>query len=96
MVTRAATIVYVDGFNLFYGALKGSNHKWLDLESYFLKVRNNDDKLLSIKYFTSLIHGPQMTDQQRYLDALATRPLLQIVLGNFKEKKQECRVTSCT
>ncbi len=25
------TIVYVDGFNLYYGALKGSPWKWLDL-----------------------------------------------------------------
>jgi hypothetical protein len=27
----AGTIVYVDGFNLYYGALKGSSLKWLDL-----------------------------------------------------------------
>jgi hypothetical protein len=25
------TNVYVDGFNRFYGALKGTRHKWLDL-----------------------------------------------------------------
>ena len=27
------TNVYVDGFNLYYGCLKGSPHKWLDLET---------------------------------------------------------------
>jgi hypothetical protein len=26
------TNVYIDGFNLFYGALKGSRYKWLDLD----------------------------------------------------------------
>ena len=26
------TYVYVDGFNLYYGALKGSHYKWLDLK----------------------------------------------------------------
>ena len=26
------TNVYIDGFNLFYGALKGSGYKWLDLD----------------------------------------------------------------
>jgi len=31
-------IVYVDGFNLFYGCLKGTPHKWLDLLSLFEKV----------------------------------------------------------
>jgi hypothetical protein len=25
------TIVYVDGFNLYYRALRGTAHKWLDL-----------------------------------------------------------------
>lgn len=27
------TNVYIDGFNLFYGALKGSPYKWLNLEA---------------------------------------------------------------
>ena len=26
----ARTRVYVDGYNLYYGCLKGSPHKWLD------------------------------------------------------------------
>jgi len=25
------TIVYSDGFNLYYRALKGTSHKWLDV-----------------------------------------------------------------
>jgi len=29
------TIVYVDGFNLYYGALKHSNYRWLNLQRYF-------------------------------------------------------------
>ena len=28
---RVKTRVYVDGFNLYYGALKGTSFKWLDL-----------------------------------------------------------------
>jgi hypothetical protein len=24
-------LVYIDGFNLYYGAVKGSPYKWLDL-----------------------------------------------------------------
>ena len=27
------TNVYVDGFNLYYGCLKGTPHKWLDLDA---------------------------------------------------------------
>ena len=26
--------VYIDGFNLFYGMLKGTPYKWLDLEKF--------------------------------------------------------------
>jgi hypothetical protein len=26
------TRVYIDGFNLYYGLLRGTPHKWLDLE----------------------------------------------------------------
>ena len=32
------TFVYVDGFNLYYGALKGTPWKWLDLPALFAKV----------------------------------------------------------
>jgi hypothetical protein len=32
------TIVYVDGFNLYYGALRGTRFKWLDLSALFQKV----------------------------------------------------------
>lgn len=29
------TNVYVDGFNLYYGCLKGTPYKWLDLGALF-------------------------------------------------------------
>lgn len=28
---KPRTIVYVDGFNLYYGAVRGTTHKWLDI-----------------------------------------------------------------
>jgi len=30
--SKLRTVVYIDGFNLFYGALKGTPYKWLDLQ----------------------------------------------------------------
>lgn len=38
-----ATIVYVDGFNLYYGALRGSPYKWLDLEALSRRLLPKDD-----------------------------------------------------
>ena len=32
------TYVYIDGFNLYYGALKGTAHKWLDINALFRNI----------------------------------------------------------
>jgi hypothetical protein len=43
-----------DGFNLYYGSLKGTPHKWLNLERYFTMLRPNDD-IQGIRYFTAMV-----------------------------------------
>ena len=51
------TKVYVDGFNLYYGALKGTPFKWLnpvDLARRVLPSEYVVDKLL---YFTARLSG---------------------------------------
>ena len=45
------TIVYVDGFNLYYGALKGTPYRWLDLEALCVRVLSKHD-VYRIRYFT--------------------------------------------
>ena len=87
-------MVYVDGFNLYYGALRGGPHKWLDLNRYFRLLRQ-DDEIVSIRYFTALVGPPQAPRQQAYLDALATTPVVDIVLGRFKPTRITCRVPGC-
>jgi len=88
------TIVYVDGFNLYYGAVRGGPYKWLDLERYFRLLRK-DDELRRICYFTALLDGPRRSSQATYLRTLEQRPLIEIVLGKFKEKQIRCRVEQC-
>ena len=51
------TVVYVDGFNLYYGALKGTSWKWLDLVVLFEKVLQPHHDILAIKYFTARVSG---------------------------------------
>jgi 6-hydroxy-3-succinoylpyridine 3-monooxygenase len=89
------TIVYIDGFNLYYGAIKGTAHKWLNLERLFQMVRNQD-QIVKIKYFTALISGPKVANQQAYLRALATLPCVRIIEGKFKPKTTVCQVVPCT
>ena len=87
--------IYIDGFNLYYGNLRGSRHKWLDLERYFRLLRPDDD-LQQIHYFTALVTGSRRPNQEAYLKALDTSPLVQVVLGKFKTRTIQCRVSSCT
>ena len=87
-------IIYIDGFNLYYGALRGTAHKWLNLERYFSLLRPDDD-LQQINYFTAPVTGPTRPNQDLYLRALATLPLVNIVLGKFKKKRIRCAVPGC-
>ena len=88
------SIVYVDGFNLYYGALRGGPYKWLDLAKYFSLLRN-DDELQHVRYFTAQIVGPTANNQSSYLLALETLPLVTIYLGKFKSKQIHCQVPGC-
>ncbi|PUA27874.1 MAG: NYN domain-containing protein [Cellvibrio sp. 79] len=52
------TICYVDGFNLYYGCLKATGYKWLDLYKLFawiINENNPDAELHQIKFFTAPI-----------------------------------------
>jgi 6-hydroxy-3-succinoylpyridine 3-monooxygenase len=87
--------IYIDGFNLYYGALKGTSHKWLDLEKYFTQVRS-DEMIQQIWYFTAEVNGAPGIRQKAYLDALGTCALVKIVKGVFKKKELRCGVQSCS
>jgi NYN domain len=88
------SIIYVDGFNLFYGMLKGTKYKWLNLEKLFRMLRQDDD-IQEICYFTALVDSPASSDQQAYLAAIGTLSLLTIVEGKFKTREVRCRVKNC-
>ena len=83
------TFVYVDGFNLYYGALKGTRWKWLDLPALFAKVLLSHHDILKVKYFTARVSGtpvdpskPQRQDV--YLRALRRyRPEVEVYFGHF-------------
>lgn len=81
------TIVYIDGFNLYYGAVRNTPYKWLDLCALCdsLLPRNT---IVKIKYFTAIVNNspsdPQQASRQlAYLRALRTLPRIEIILGTF-------------
>ena len=81
------TNVYVDGFNLYYGCLKGTPYKWLDLDAMCRRLLPKHE-LSRIRYFTAIISARPLDPsgpvrQQAYLRALATMPHVSIHLGHF-------------
>ena len=84
------TSVYVDGFNLFYGALKGTPFKWLDPVRLSALVLPDECVIERPLYFTARVSGQSdpmaPARQQVYLNALATLPLVELHYGHFLAK----------
>ena len=83
------TIIYVDGFNLYYGAVRGTAYKWLNVQK-LCQLLLPKNQIVKIKYFTALVTArpndvDQPNRQQIYLRALRTIPNLDIILGHFLE-----------
>ncbi len=84
-------IVYIDGFNLYYGVLKFSKEKWLNIERLFILLRPHDT-IQKIRYFTALSSSGKSSDQLAYLQAIETLPLVNVVRGRYKKKAVKCQV----
>lgn len=83
-----ATGVYIDGLNLYYGALKGTSFRWLDLEK-FVRLLLPRDEISIIRYFTATINNRHNDDgahsrQAVYLRALRVNPSITIHKGHFR------------
>jgi hypothetical protein len=82
--------IYVDGFNLYYGAIKNTPFKWLDLLKMSQLLFPNDT-INKIKYFSARVSArpsdpDQPIRQSTYWRALQTIPNLSIVEGSFLVK----------
>jgi uncharacterized LabA/DUF88 family protein len=83
------TYIYIDGFNFYYGAVKGTPHKWLNFKALFETVLASKYNIRTIKYFTAYVsalpNDPKQPDRQRiFLKALQAHiPEIQIILGKF-------------
>jgi len=84
------THVYVDGFNLYYGAVKGTPYKWLNLVELAKQVLPASHMIERVKYFTARVSGAANPDapkrQHAYLLALKTLTEVEIFYGRFLAK----------
>lgn len=81
------TVVYVDGFNFYYGAVKGTPYKWLNIKT-LCQLLLPKNQILKIKYFTAPVTArpsdpDQPNRQQIFFRALQTIPELEIIFGHF-------------
>jgi len=81
------TFIYIDAFNLYFGAVRGTPFKWLNLDQLCRIVLPRND-IEQIKYFTARVNArpsdpDQPTRQATYLRALATIPHLTVYCGHF-------------
>ena len=90
------TIVYIDGFNLYYGACRHPGRRWLDLAALCERLLPNDE-VQEIVFCTANVKkdptDPDNQDRQRiYHRALMTIPNLEIHLGRFIPKRVKGRL----
>lgn len=71
------TIAYIDGYNLYYGAIRHTAYKWLDIfELFNTHILLPETELLEVRYYTAPVLGSLCDDpaspqrQRQYLQAL--------------------------
>lgn len=90
------TLVFVDGYNLYYGALQGTPYKWLDLPAllrHILHIQDPGSEMVGVHYYTSPViarlatRGQVSNDaQSRYIRALQAKGV-QVTLGRHRLAK---------
>ncbi len=85
------TYVYIDAFNLYFGCVKNTPYKWLNL-SRLCGILLPQHQIEGIKYFTarvkSLPNNPNAPQRQQiYLRALKTLPSVEVIYGHFLSHK---------
>lgn len=86
--------VYVDGFNLFHRALRGTPYKWLDLCALSARLLDRADTVEVVRYFTARVSAragkpDSPRNQQVYLSALSTLPQVRFHYGRFLPKTKK-------
>lgn len=81
------TNVYIDGFNLYYGCLKSTSYRWLDIRA-LCEGLFPDHQLNRIRYFTAKVSArpsdpSQPVRQEAYLRAIQTLPGVSVHLGHY-------------
>lgn len=90
---KESVIVYVDGFNLYFGMMEaGFGHfRWLDVNKLSQRILLPNQVLNKVKYFTSRVNGnpDKQKRQSTYLEALEVKNI-EIIYGQYNNNTEEC------
>lgn len=91
---KERVIVYVDGFNIYFGMLEAGfdNCKWLNLKALVLSLLKPNQELAELKYFTSRVSNnpDKQRRQTTYIEALETEGI-KIYFGHYQRETIECK-----
>lgn len=86
-------LVYIDGFNLYFGMMEAGYDKsrWLNVAQLAQNLLKPTQEIVAVKYFTSRVsNNPNKQKRQTiYLEALETRGV-EIIYGHYQSNSIEC------
>ena len=97
METKKQVIVYVDGYNFYYGLRNGGPKwkrvYWLDVVKFFERMMQPDQELVEVNYYSARpIDDPQAYyNQDNFFKANGINPKFKLHLGIYKKKKFKCQ-----
>ena len=94
-MSRERVIVYIDGYNLYFGLFDArlKTSRWLDLHGVSTSLLKPGQRLDLVRYFTTSVRNdPHAAKRQAiFVDALRARGGIEIDFGLFLSKPVTCR-----
>jgi hypothetical protein len=87
-------IVYVDGFNFYYGlksSVRWKKYYWLDIVKLFESFMRPNQELVAVKYFSARTNDLEQSRRQNaFFQANQENPKFHLVLGKYLKKSITC------
>ena len=99
---KQKVIIYVDGFNFYYGLRNGLRKGWrafywLNIVKFFEFFIRDNQELVAIKYFSaSSTNDEQRERQSAFFQANKENPKFKLILGKYLKKTITCHTCKNT
>ncbi len=90
---KQRVIVYVDGFNFYYGLKdpKWKKYYWIDIVKLFEQFMLPHQELMAVKYFSARsYHIDKSKRQDAFFQANKENPKFKLILGKYLKKQITC------